>query len=65
MLSQTLKQLVEQNIIIRKSYNVIPPKVEYSLSKTGMELLPIFRLMQEWGGHENADVLIKEHESVS
>ena len=53
MLSQTLKQLVEQNIIIRKSYNEIPPKVEYSLSETGKQLLPIFELMQEWGENNN------------
>jgi len=49
MLSQTLKQLAGQNIIIRKSYNEIPPKVEYSLSDMGKQLLPIFELMQEWG----------------
>lgn len=60
MLSQTLKQLVEQNIIIRKSYNEIPPKVEYSLSKTGKQLLPIFELMQEWGEKNNSDKRKKE-----
>ncbi len=54
MLAQTLKQLVEQNIIIRKSYNEIPPKVEYSLSETGKELLPIFQLMKEWGEKNNS-----------
>ncbi|PLW91942.1 MAG: transcriptional regulator [Marinilabiliales bacterium] len=56
MLSQTLKQLVEQDIIIRKSYNEIPPKVEYSLSETGIQLLPIFELMQEWGEKNNTEL---------
>ncbi len=55
MLSQSLKQLVEQNVIIRKSYNEIPPKVEYSLSETGKQLLPIFKLMQEWGENNNSE----------
>lgn len=53
MLSQTLKKLTEQGILIRKSYNSIPPKVEYSLSQKGKELLPVFDLMQEWGEENN------------
>ncbi len=49
MLSQTLKKLVEQEILIRMSYNEIPPKVEYSLSEKGKKLLPIFTMMENWG----------------
>ena len=59
MLSQTLKLLVEQNILIRKSYNEIPPKVEYSLSDAGKELLPILFLMQDWGEKNNSGESIK------
>ena len=54
MLSQTLKKLVEQGILNRKSYNSIPPKVEYSLLQKGKELLPIFELMQKWGEKNNS-----------
>ena len=49
MLSQTLKKLVSQGVFIRKSYNEIPPKVEYSLSPMGKQLLPLFTLMEKWG----------------
>ncbi len=49
MLSQTLKKLVEQGVLNRKSYNEIPPKVEYSLTETGKQLQPILNLMQKWG----------------
>lgn len=49
MLSQSLKKLAEQGILKRKSYNSIPPKVAYSLSLTGKQLIPIFTLMEEWG----------------
>ena len=46
-LSDTLKILVEQNLATRVSYNTIPPKVEYSLSKEGHEfreaILPLLR----------------------
>ncbi len=55
MLSQSLKKLVEQEIVNRKSYNEIPPKVEYSLTKKGIELLPIFDKMQKWGEDNNIE----------
>lgn len=48
-LSQCLKILVEQEIVVRKSYNQIPPKVEYSLTEKGKELLNVFDVMQTWG----------------
>ncbi len=46
-LSDTLKNLVEQGLADRVSYNTIPPKVEYSLSRDGHEfreaILPLLR----------------------
>ena len=35
-------------LIIRKSFNEIPPRVEYSLTKTGKELEPLFNKLEEW-----------------
>lgn len=49
MLSQQLKELDAANLINRKEYQQIPPKVEYSLSEQGKTLLPILNLMCEWG----------------
>lgn len=49
MLSQVLKELGKSGIVQRKVYEVIPPKVEYSLSKEGKKLLPVMQLMSEWG----------------
>lgn len=49
MLSQELKELEKLQLIERKAYNQIPPKVEYSLTKKGKSLLPILDLMCEWG----------------
>ena len=48
-LSSTLKQLEADNLIIRKEYPQIPPKVEYSLSERGKSLMPILDQMCEWG----------------
>ena len=49
MLSQQLKELDAANLINRKEYQQIPPKVEYSLSEQGKTLLPILNLMCECG----------------
>ena len=49
MLSQQLKELDAANLINRKEYQQIPPKVEYSLSEQRKTLLPILNLMCEWG----------------
>lgn len=49
MLSTQLKELEESKIILRKEYPQIPPKVEYSLSQKGEQLLPMIQLMCEWG----------------
>jgi DNA-binding HxlR family transcriptional regulator len=49
MLSQQLKQLEKMDLISRKVYNQIPPKVEYSLTKKGATLDPIIELLCKWG----------------
>lgn len=48
-LSQQLRELEEDGIIIRKEYPQIPPKVEYSLSEKGLSLMPILEEMCKWG----------------
>lgn len=49
MLSNQLKELEADNIIIRRVYNQIPPKVEYLLSEKGLSLMPILKEMCRWG----------------
>jgi DNA-binding HxlR family transcriptional regulator len=49
MLSSQLKQLESENVILRKEYPQVPPKVEYSLTEKGQSLLPIVKAMCEWG----------------
>lgn len=48
-LSSTLKALQEDQLIQRKEYPQIPPKVEYSLTPRGKSLIPILDGMCEWG----------------
>ena len=49
MLTQTLKELEADELITRKVYSEVPPKVEYSLTETGKELIPFISQMRSWG----------------
>lgn len=48
-LSNQLKQLEAEGLIIRTEYAQIPPKVEYKLSEIGNEFQPVLDSIQEWG----------------
>ena len=48
-LSSTLKELEADQLVHRKEYPQIPPKVEYSLTERGKSLVPILDGMCEWG----------------
>ena len=48
MLTQTLKELEADGLILRKSYHEVPPRVEYSLSESGFELIPFIEQMKNW-----------------
>jgi DNA-binding HxlR family transcriptional regulator len=48
MLTQQLRELESDGIVHREVFHVVPPKVEYSLTKTGKLLLPVLASMAEW-----------------
>lgn len=49
MLTQQLRELEGDNLIIRTVYPVVPPKVEYELSELGTSIRPILEAMYNWG----------------
>ena len=49
MLSQQLRELERDGVVLRKVYAQVPPKTEYSLTVFGRTLVPILRLMCKWG----------------
>ena len=51
MLSASLKELESDGLVVRRQFEEIPPRVEYSLSKKGRDLLPVFYEMMRWGCH--------------
>ena len=44
-----LKELEEHELITKKIYPVVPPKVEYSLTEFGKTLIPVISAMGQWG----------------
>lgn len=50
VLAATLKKLIANDLIQRKSYDEIPPRVEYSLSEKGQSVVPILQSICKWSG---------------
>lgn len=63
MLTQQLRELEAADIINRKVYNQVPPKVEYSLSDYGQSLSTVLSDLCTWG-EMHVDMLKKLGEDV-
>lgn len=50
VLAATLKELIASSIISRRSYDEIPPRVEYSLTEKGCSVVPILQSICRWAG---------------
>ena len=48
MLTKQLREMEKDKLINRKVYNVVPPKVEYSLSYFGKSFKPVLNALCEW-----------------
>lgn len=53
ILTKQLRELEEDNLIQRKVYAEVPPKVEYSITDTGKDALPILDMMCHWANKNN------------
>lgn len=49
MLSSVLRKLESEGFITRKVYAVVPPKVEYTITKRGLKAIPIIDLIRKYG----------------
>lgn len=52
MLSQQLRELERDGLLIKTVYPEVPPRVEYSLTELGEGAFPILELMHNWGVNE-------------
>lgn len=55
MLSSSLKDLESAGIVIRRQYEEIPPRVEYSLTEHGKEAWPILHRLVHWARGDEFD----------
>ncbi len=59
VLAATLKDLITNGIVDRRSYDEIPPRVEYSLTDKGRSVVPILQSICQW-----ADIFYKNEGEI-
>ncbi|MDM5337206.1 helix-turn-helix domain-containing protein [Fictibacillus enclensis] len=64
MLTLHLRELEEQDIVQRKVYPQIPPKVEYSITEYGKSLETVMDAMHQWGAAHVEHMEMKKKEEV-
>lgn len=52
-LSDRLKELVKAGLVTRKSYNEIPPRVDYEPTAKALGLLPVFESLTAWAARND------------
>lgn len=58
VLNIQLNELEEHELVTKKIYPVVPPKVEYKLTEFGQTLIPVIATLGQWGD-QNEDKLRK------
>lgn len=63
VLTDQLREMEEDKLIIREEFKELPPRVEYRLTEKGLALLPILSLLEEWEkqfdfSEKNSDIIV-------
>ena len=51
VLTDSLRQMIDDGLVYRHNYQEIPPKVEYGLTELGKEMLPIIDALADFGNY--------------
>src|SRR5947209_17041395 len=60
-LSERLRSLEEEGVILRQTFAEVPPRVEYSLTEKGHDLVDVIECMRCYGNRWLFDTLTSEH----
>ncbi|WP_442264860.1 winged helix-turn-helix transcriptional regulator [Tenacibaculum sp. ZS6-P6] len=56
VLTNQLKELENDGLLLRQSFAEIPPRVEYSLTEKAVGLLPVLRMLSDWANEAYPEV---------
>ena len=59
MLSKQLKELELDGLVNRKVFQIVPPKVEYTLTDFGLSVIPILKSFSNWNKKNNRTISLK------
>lgn len=59
MLTLQLRELEKDGLVSRMVYAEVPPRVEYKLTKTGKNLMPVCKELHKWGAKHKMELLKK------
>jgi DNA-binding HxlR family transcriptional regulator len=48
VLTDQLRELERDNIVLRAAFKELPPRVEYRLTEKGLALMPVLKLLEKW-----------------
>src|SRR5712671_1980079 len=65
VLSRELKALTESGLIDRRDFGVVPPKVEYRLTRKGKSFVPVIAAIRDWGTRHLAQTGVGESLGVA
>ena len=51
VLTDSLRQMIDDGLVYRHDYQKMPPKVEYGLTELGKEMLPIIDALADFGNY--------------
>ncbi|MDF2671687.1 MAG: HxlR family transcriptional regulator [Paenibacillus sp.] len=60
MLTNQLRELEDDQLVVRKVFAEVPPRVEYTLTEYGLSIIPVLQIMYDWGKNYGNSVIWKD-----
>ena len=57
VLTDSLRQMIDDGLVYRHDYQEMPPKVEYGLTELGKEMLPIIDALADFGNYYKSSII--------